>query len=132
MTNVQDDSQRIDKWLWYARFFKTRSLASKIVAGGKVRISNGDKTERISKASQQVKVGDTLTFTAGRRVRVVKVLAPGDRRGPAEEARLLYEEVISPSPQAGEADSSRAARGGRRPTKKDRRVLNQVKNNVDW
>ncbi len=129
------ETQRIDKWLWYARFFKTRSLASKIVSGGKVRVSNGDKTERISKSSQLIRVGDTLTFPAGKRIRVVKVLAPGVRRGPASEAQTLYEEQIQPNPDGGDENQRHrpnSARIGRRPTKKQRRAMDQANRDTDW
>ena len=80
---------RLDKWLWHARFFKTRGLAARIVAAGRVRI-NG---RRVHKASAAVGPGDVLTFVAGERVRVVRVLALGLRRGPAAQARSLYEDL---------------------------------------
>ena len=80
---------RIDKWLWHARFFKTRSLAAAIVAKGGLRI-NGVKT---TKPGHSVGLGDVLTFRQDRQVRVIRVLAPGSRRGPAAEARLLYADL---------------------------------------
>ncbi|MEM7547670.1 MAG: RNA-binding S4 domain-containing protein [Pseudomonadota bacterium] len=79
---------RIDKWLWQARFFKTRSLAAKIVAKG-VRL-NG---QRNSKTHALLRPGDVLTFSQGTDIRVVRVLALGDRRGPAAEAQTLYEDI---------------------------------------
>lgn len=108
---------RLDKWLFFARFFKTRSLAAKTVAGGHVRV-NGT---RVSKPSAAVREGDTLTFAQGRQVRVVTILAPGLRRGPAEEARTLYEDR-SPAPAPRELAAPRYDKGGR-PTKRDRRAL---------
>ncbi|MFI4988368.1 MAG: RNA-binding S4 domain-containing protein, partial [Alphaproteobacteria bacterium] len=80
---------RLDKWLWYARFFKSRSLAARLCAAGKIRRNRTP----VSKAHQAVKPGDVLTFPQGSHIRVVKVLALGERRGPAEEARLLYEDL---------------------------------------
>lgn len=80
---------RIDKWLWRARFFKSRSLATQFVARGKVRINR----ERTRKAGRELRAGDVLTFMLHRNVRVVRVLAPGERRGPAAEARQLYEDL---------------------------------------
>jgi ribosome-associated heat shock protein Hsp15 len=104
-------SLRLDKWLWQARFFKTRSLAARIVAEGRVRVN----AERVTKPACAVAVGDTLTFPQGRAVRVVRIAALGSRRGPAAEAQALYEDLAPPEPPA--------PRTGPRPTKKDRRKL---------
>ncbi|OCC00488.1 RNA-binding protein [Labrys sp. WJW] len=87
------DRLRIDKWLWHARVVKTRSLAAKLVADGHVRL-NGMRTDTPAKA---VKAGDVLTIALERTVRVYRVLALGDRRGPASEAQTLYED-LSPEP----------------------------------
>ncbi len=78
---------RLDKWLWYARFFKSRSLAARLCEGRRVRLNR----RVIDKASRQVRVDDVLTFPQGRRIRVVRVVALGHRRGPAAEAEGLYE-----------------------------------------
>jgi ribosome-associated heat shock protein Hsp15 len=120
------DSQRIDKWLWYARFLKTRTAAGKYVADGKVRVNRA----RVSKPGHKVCAGDVLTFTLRRRLRIIKVMAPGSRRGPAEEARGLYED-LTPAPPDNSAESAadmspapaRRASGTGRPTKKERREL---------
>ena len=80
---------RLDKWLFHARFLKSRALAADLVAEGRVRV-NGEIT---GKPHRAVGPGDVLTFALAGRVRVVRVLAPGDRRGPAEEARLLYDDL---------------------------------------
>lgn len=101
---------RIDKWLWWARFFKTRTLAAKVVTGG-LRI-NGERT---NKSKSAVRAGDTLTFSQGRSIRVIKVVALGERRGPAPEAAALYEDLAPPEPPK--------PRVGARPTKKNRRDL---------
>ena len=81
------DSIRIDKWLWHARFHKSRALAQGAATSGRIRL-NG---RRIEKSSAEVRPGDTLTLPRGREVIVVRVLGCGIRRGPAPEAQLLYE-----------------------------------------
>jgi ribosome-associated heat shock protein Hsp15 len=107
---------RLDKWLWFARFFKTRGLAAKLVTGSHVRV-NGT---RVSKASYAVGAGDTLTFPQADQIRVVRILAPGTRRGPAPEAQTLYDDL---TPVVEKDASAPEARKGGRPTKKDRRDL---------
>ena len=107
---------RLDKWLWFARFFKTRGLAAKLVTGSHVRV-NGT---RVSKASHAVGPGDTLTFPQADLIRVVRILAPGTRRGPAPEAQTLYDDL---TPVVEKDASAPEARKGGRPTKKDRRDL---------
>ncbi|AXT26392.1 RNA-binding S4 domain-containing protein [Ruegeria sp. AD91A] len=107
---------RIDKWLWQARFFKTRSLAAKQVSGGYFRL-NGD---RVRKPAQAVAPGDVLTFPQGRIVRVIRVEKLGERRGPAPEAQMLYFDMTEKQdvpPKNPEFE------GKGRPTKKDRRAL---------
>ena len=113
--------QRVDKFLWYARFFKSRTLAAGVVTQGRVRI-NGARCE---KPSTTVKLGDVLTFAAGPRVRVIKVLNSGERRGPASEARLLYEDLTPPPEATPAQEAAPAARdkGSGRPTKRERREI---------
>jgi len=82
--------QRIDVWLWHARFFKTRSLATSIVQKGQCRITSSGVTRRISKASALVRPGDELTFKQNTRIVRLEILAIGTRRGPAQEAQSLY------------------------------------------
>ncbi len=79
---------RLDKWLWCARFYKTRGLAAELCSAGRIRI-NGQVTE---KAHYAVKPHDVLTLPQGGRVRVIEVLAMAERRGPASEAATLYAE----------------------------------------
>lgn len=86
---TEHDSLRVDKYLWFARFFKTRSLATKRANGGRIRI-NGNK---IKKSSDTVRIGDILTFVQGNEIRVIRVLNLGTRRGPAQEAQSLYEDI---------------------------------------
>ena len=96
---MQTESLRIDKWLWHARFYKTRSLAQAAACSGILRLNNA----RVEKASVAVKPGDVLTVPRGHReVTVVRVQALGLRRGPAPEAHTLYE-VISDSPSLDQA-----------------------------
>jgi ribosome-associated heat shock protein Hsp15 len=89
------DSLRIDKWLWFARFFKTRSLAAAVVSEGEV-LMNGVV---VGKTSALVRVGDELIFPTGKRRRRVTVLCLGERRGPAPEAQALYREEEPPPPE---------------------------------
>ncbi len=120
-----EPSIRADKWLWYARFFKTRTLASKLCASGQLRLSGS----LVAKAHQKVKPGDVLTFPQGRHIRVVKVLALGSRRGPASEARALYEDLKPPTAETRlprDAPAARRAAGSGRPTKKERRALGRL------
>lgn len=81
---------RLDKWLWHARFFKSRSLAAAYCAEGRLRLNR----RHIGRASAAVRVGDVLTFPLGDAIRVVRVLALGKRRGPPAEARTLYAEIV--------------------------------------
>ncbi|MCP5432846.1 MAG: RNA-binding S4 domain-containing protein [Alphaproteobacteria bacterium] len=86
-------AQRIDKWLWHARFFRTRSTATAAVASGHIRVSHGAATRRVGRASFAVRPGDILTIPQAGTVRVVRVVELAERRGPASTARRLYEEV---------------------------------------
>jgi ribosome-associated heat shock protein Hsp15 len=92
---VTEDACRIDVWLWRARFFKTRSLAARMVVEGGVRLVRGEARSPIDKPSRGVRCGDVLTFAQGQKWVAVKVEALGDRRGPAPEARALYS-VLEP------------------------------------
>ena len=94
---MAEGRQRIDKWLFFARVVKSRSLAAKLAVAGRVRI-NRDKA---SQASDLVKPGDVLTITLDRRILIYKVLDAGTRRGPAEEAQKLYEDLSPPPAPKG-------------------------------
>ena len=87
---MSEDGVRIDIWLWRARFFKTRSLAAKMVCKGRARIARGGAIRRISKPGARVRIGDALTFPANRKIVSLIVKGLGTRRGPASEARTLY------------------------------------------
>ena len=119
---------RIDKWLWAARFFKTRSLATEAVAGGRVHVEGAR-----AKPARDVRVGETVSVTVGETTTVVVVRALADKRGPASQAALLYDET----------EESRLARERRRelrrlapplgadmagrPSKRDRRRLEAMR-----
>ncbi|MEM1429374.1 MAG: RNA-binding S4 domain-containing protein [Pseudomonadota bacterium] len=119
----REGTERLDKWLWQARFFKTRSLAAKLVTQGKVRVN----AVRVSKPARSVTIGDTLTFPQGREIRVVRIEALPVRRGPAPEAQACYADLAPEARSDGEAGADEAAtdrrteRAGPRPTKKHRR-----------
>jgi ribosome-associated heat shock protein Hsp15 len=120
------DSLRLDKWLWHARFARTRSLAARLVAEARFRI-NGNPTE---KAHHAVRPGDVLTFPLGPHIRVIKILALGIRRGPAPEARLLYEDLEPPQPNPPAPKESPVALrddGAGRPTKRERRQTDRLR-----
>ena len=83
---------RLDKWLWQARFFKSRSLAAELIEAGSVRV-NGT---RVTRPGRDISAGDTLTFPQGARIRVIRITALGLRRGPATEAQGLYLDLDPP------------------------------------
>lgn len=122
------DSLRIDKWLWAARFYKTRSLAADEIGKGRVQINGQD-----AKASREVKAGDTVWLRQGHTERTVKVLGISAVRGPAPVAQQLYEETPdSIAKRTREAELNRLAREPAlsiiqgRPTKRDRRDIQKA------
>lgn len=127
----EETGPRIDKWLWHARFFKTRTLASKLCNGGKLRVNSAP----LAKAHYRVRRGDVLTFPQGSRIRVVEVRAFGLRRGPAAEAQALYDDLAPPVPRQAmtevEQDGAPAAphrhAGAGRPTKAERRAIDRLR-----
>lgn len=123
MSGAHGPKMRADKWLWHARFFKTRGLATKLISAGHLRV-NSDK---VAKPSHNIGAGDVLTFVQGRQVRVIRVAALSTRRGPAPEAQMLYEDLDPPVQSKDNVplpvtSASKHDRKGR-PTKKDRRSL---------
>ena len=115
---------RVDKWLWQARFFKTRSLAAKLVQSGKLRL-NGDL---ISKPARNVSSGDVLTFPKDLETRVIEVFKLGTRRGPAPEAQLLYRDLAPPTPKPAYYVSPKA---DHKPTARDRRAIQKFKQDLE-
>lgn len=124
---VAPAKQRVDKWLWFARVVKSRTLAASLVTGGSVRVNR----ERIDKASTSVGVGDVITIAAHKRVRVLKVLAPGSKRGSAPEAASLFEDLTPPPPPRDgpvyQPTPPERDPGTGRPTKRERRELEKWK-----
>ena len=94
------ESLRLDRWLWFARFFKSRSRAARLCAGRRIRVNGAV----VAKPDHRVRIGDVLTFPQGREIRVVRVADIGSRRGPAEEARTLFHDLSE------RADRDRAGR----------------------
>jgi len=118
-------SVRLDKWLWAARVFKTRSLAATACDGGKV-----DVNDRSAKPAKALRPGDTIrvTLPQGRR-RILKVAALDERRGSATVARALYEDLTPPEPpRLRGAPPPMRAPGSGRPTKRERRALDRLRN----
>jgi ribosome-associated heat shock protein Hsp15 len=120
---------RLDKWLWAARFFKTRSLATEAVGGGKIEV-NGES----AKPAKLVRPGDTIRVRLGGFDHVIVVRALAERRGSATQAQALYEETSdSREARQRQADQLRLARAGMpvddagRPSKKDRRDIERLR-----
>lgn len=116
-------TQRLDKWLWFARVTKSRTLAQTAISEGKIRLNK----ERVEKPAQTVKVGDVVTSRIRKDVQVFKIVGLGVRRGPAKEAQALYEDLSPPvDAQVGAAPrpvwAEREAGAGR-PSKRDRRKI---------
>jgi len=115
------DRQRIDKWLWHARVVRTRSAAATLAASGHVRLNS----QRIDASSRTVRAGDVVTVALDRTVRVLKVAGFAERRGSADAARALYED-LTPVPAPPEAEPTQVAErepGTGRPTKRERRAI---------
>lgn len=118
------ETQRLDQWLWHARFFKTRGLATKLVAGGHVRADGA----RVSKPAHALRAGTTLTFPQAKRIRIIQVDALTTRRGPAPEAQALYTDLTPPEEETPSANPKFERKG--RPTKRERRTGRLSKQ--DW
>ena len=124
---------RVDRWLWFARFFKSRSIASKMVQSRKIRLNS----VVIAKPSVSITENDVLTFPQGTEIRVIKILKIGTRRGPAPEAQTLYEDLAPKATSAEETDTMKASSafdrepGSGRPTKAERRALDKFKQSHD-
>ncbi|SDP42400.1 heat shock protein Hsp15 [Phyllobacterium sp. YR620] len=125
------DRQRIDKWLFFARVVKSRSLAAKLVSGGGVRVNK----DKVDQPSHGVKAGDVLTITLDRRILIYRVLDGGQRRGPAEEARTLYEDMSPPPAPKGDVSKldllPKRDAGSGRPTKRERRQVDRLMDGID-
>lgn len=118
---------RVDKWLWQARFFRSRGLAAALATSGRLRVNGMHSAQ----AARLVGPGDVLTFPQGRRIRVIRVEAIGTRRGPAAEARLLYTDLTAPPEgttpaPAGEGLVGERPEGAGRPEKRERRQIERL------
>ncbi len=127
---VSDDRQRIDKWLWHARVVRTRSAAAALAASGHVRVNGA----RIVAPAKPVRAGDVVTIALDARVRVLKVTGFAPRRGAAEAARALYED-LAPAEPARNAERPVAVAlrepGAGRPTKQERRAIERFTRSRD-
>jgi ribosome-associated heat shock protein Hsp15 len=116
------DRQRIDKWLWHARVVRTRTAAAALVDGGKVRLNGG----RVTATSQPVRPGDVVTIALDRAVRVLKVIGFAERRGDADAARLLCEDLSEARSWAPEPAVAARDPGSGRPSKQERRAIDRL------
>ncbi len=123
MTDSATPRIRIDKWLWHARFFKSRTLAAKLAGSGKLRLNR----EIVRKLGATVKPGDVLTFAKGHDIRVIEIVALGERRGPASEAQTLYKDLSPPQPKTNTPPAIDRPRGAGRPTKEQRRAIDGLR-----
>ena len=116
---------RVDKWLWQARFFKSRGRAGEVAGSGKLRVNGA----HVAKPSHAVRPGDVLTFPQGRLIRVIRIEALGERRGPAAEAATLYTDLDPPAQSATTPEPAVLQRehGQGRPTKRERRKIDAVR-----
>ncbi len=119
-------SLRLDQWLWYARFYKTRTLASTTIKNRKISVNDVVQ----NKPSTPLHVGDEVSFVKGDKIWLVQVLALAVRRGPFAEASLLYKDISPIIPTKDEKKGSGAPptrdRGTGRPTKKERRAIDRL------
>lgn len=122
-------TQRLDKWLWFSRVSKSRTLAAQLIEDGRVRVNRA----RVVKPSHGVRAGDVLTIVLRGKVQLLRVLAAGRRRGPPSEARQLYEPLMGPrdpsEPPQPRASCVVAKRepGAGRPSKRDRRMMERFR-----
>ena len=123
---MSGETQRLDKWLWFARLFKSRTVASRLCSSGRLRVNGAS----VSKARHRLRPGDVLTFPKGAHIRVIEVHNLGVRRGPAAEARTLYEDLEPPALKrttAAPPPVARRLRGSGRPTKAERRATDRLR-----
>ena len=117
------DRQRIDKWLWHARVVRTRTSAASLVDEGHVRLNGG----RVTAASHLVRAGDVVTIGLDRTVRILKVTGFAERRGDAQAASALFEDLTPPpEPRTKEPAAAERDPGSGRPTKQERRAIDRL------
>lgn len=122
--SATDTSVRLDRWLWAARMFRSRTLAASACDGGKVHVNGAS-----AKPHKALRVGDRLMVTTEGGLRELEVRVLSERRGPAEQARLLYEDFTPPPPPRARREPPPLQRepGSGRPTKRDRRQLDRLR-----
>ena len=131
--DVRDMPLRLDKWLWYGRFFKTRSAATKAISDGRFRLDG----MVMNKPHRQAICGQVLTFIQGDRIRVIRILALGSRRGPASEASDLFEDltpaldVLQKTERPKQPEFEARSKGSGRPTKLQRRATDRLKAKIN-
>ena len=116
---------RLDTWLWYARFYKSRSLSSKAILSGKLRVNSN----KIIKPASKVKINDVLTINHINMVRIIQIQSLGSRRGPTSEAQMLYYDLsgdITDASKTKHISEKSKKETNKRPTKKDRRILDKI------
>ena len=116
---------RLDIWLWYARFYKSRSLSSKAILSGKLRVNS----IKIIKPASKVKIKDVLTINHVNTVRIIQIQSIGSRRGPASEAQALYNDLspdVTAASKSKDVSEKSKKDTNKRPTKKDRRILDKI------
>jgi ribosome-associated heat shock protein Hsp15 len=121
------DRQRIDKWLWHARVVRTRSAAAALADSGLVRINGA----RIDSSSRPVRPGDVVTVALDRNVRLLKVIGYAERRGSADVARTLFEDLTPPPEPPREPSAGARDDGTGRPTKRERREIDRLQGRDD-
>ncbi|MBL94788.1 MAG: RNA-binding protein S4 [Magnetovibrio sp.] len=125
------NQSRVDKWLWCARFFRTRTKATRYVNSRNLRINS----KRVKKANSLIKLDDVLTFSLGSRVRIIKIVSITDRRGPVKDALALYNDM---SPRSDSRDRNKERilvqgireTGTGRPTKRQRRQIERLRDSA--
>ena len=123
MAEPDGGKQRLDKWLFFTRLIKSRSLAQKFIEDGALTLNGAP----CRSSSQAVKPGDRLTLKLDRVVRQIEVLKPGERRGPAPEAQTLYADHTPPSPPRNAPPEGLVAEPGGRPEKAERRAYEKLR-----
>ena len=116
---------RLDTWLWYARFYKSRSLSSKAILSGKLRLNSN----KIIKPASKIKINDVLTINHVNAVRIIQIQSIGSRRGPASEAQALYNDLspdVTAASKSKDVSEKSKKDTNKRPTKKDRRILDKI------
>jgi ribosome-associated heat shock protein Hsp15 len=122
-----ENGQRLDRWLWFARIFKSRTLAAREVADKGARITRAGQTMKIEKPAFAVRLHDVVAVRCADELRVLEVLAVGTRRGPASEAQGLYRDMTPPKPAGPDLTQTRTPHPDTKPTKRDRRALDRLR-----